>query len=137
MESDSILSERALREIYLKGFEICVKEAKPCAVMSSYNLLNGVHTSERRDLAEDILRCEWGFDGVVMTDWYSTNPGQGSNASCMAAGNDLIMPGGFYYKQEILAALATGKITKAQLRRCCGNVIKATLESNVQKQFIG
>ena len=107
------------------------------AVMTSYNKVNGVYTPNSHDLCTKVLRCEWGFDGVVMTDWYSTNPGQGSNASCMAAGNDLIMPGGFYYKQEILAALATGKITKAQLRRCCGNVIKATLESNVQKQFIG
>ena len=70
-----------------------------------------------------------------MTDWYSTNPGQASNALCMAAGNDLIMPGGFPYKQMLLSGLASGKITVSQLRRGCGNVIKASLNSNVQKQF--
>lgn len=132
----SNVSQRALREIYLKGFGMAVK-AGAKAVMTSYNKLNGVYTPNSHDLCTKVLRNEWGFDGVVMTDWYSTNPGQGSNAACMAAGNDLIMPGGFYYKQEILAALAAGKITKSQLRRCCANVIKAILDSNVQKQFIG
>ena len=132
----SNVSQRALREIYLKGFGMAVK-AGAKAVMTSYNKLNGVYTPNSHDLCTKVLRNEWGFDGVVMTDWYSTNPGQASNALCMAAGNDLIMPGGFIYKQEILMALAAGKITKAQLRRCCGNVIKAILNSNVQKQFLG
>jgi len=132
----SNVSERALREIYLKGFQMAVK-AGAKSVMTSYNKINGVYTPNSHDLCTKVLRNEWGFDGVVMTDWYSTNPGQGSNAACMAAGNDLIMPGGLYYKQEILLALVSGKITKAQLRRCCANVVKATLNSNVQKQFIG
>ena len=131
----SNLSQRALREIYLKGFQMAVK-AGAKAVMTSYNQVNGVYTPNSHDLCTKVLRCEWGFDGVVMTDWYSTNPGQAGNALCMAAGNDLIMPGGLPYKQMVLSGLASGKITVSQLRRCCGNVIKAILNSNVQKQFM-
>ena len=67
--NNSQVSERAMREIYLRGFEICVKESRPHALMTSYNLLNGVHTSERRDICVDILRSEWGYEGLVMTDW--------------------------------------------------------------------
>ena len=131
----SNLSQRALREIYLKGFKMAV-QAGAKAVMTSYNKVNGVYTPNSHDLCTKVLRCEWGFDGVVMTDWYSTNPGQASNALCMAAGNDLIMPGGFPYKQLLLSGLASGKITTSQLRRCCGNVIKAILNSNIQQQFM-
>ena len=98
--SNSVVSQRALREIYLKGFEICVKEAAPMALMTSYNLLNGIHTANRRDLLTDILRNEWGFAGIVMTDWGTTNDkfnagvhGGSSPAQCIKAGNDLIMAG--------------------------------------------
>ncbi len=100
--SDSIVSERALREIYLKGFEICVKKASPKAVMSSYNLINGEHSANNQDILSDVLRDEWGFKGIVMTDWFtSTNmmntPGgkhqNASAAGCIKAGNNLIMPG--------------------------------------------
>lgn len=132
----SNVSQRALREIYLKGFKMAVK-AGAKAVMTSYNKLNGVYTPNSHDLCTKVLRNEWGFQGVVMTDWYSTNPGQASNAACIAAGNDLIMPGGALCKAGILAGVAAGTITRQQLRRCCGNVIKAILDSNVQKQFIG
>ena len=131
----SNLSQRALREIYLKGFRMAV-QAGAKSVMTSYNRVNGVYTPNSHDLCTKVLRCEWGFRGVVMTDWYSTNPGQASNALCMAAGNDLIMPGGTMAKAAIIAAVASGKISKFQLRRCCSNVIKATLESNVQKRFM-
>ena len=67
--NNSVVSERAMREIYLKGFSICVRESQPHALMTSYNLLNGIHTAEHRGLIEDILRCEYGFEGIVMTDW--------------------------------------------------------------------
>lgn len=66
------MSQRALREIYLKGFEICIKEAESKAIMTSYNLLNGVHTSESYELCNDILRCEWNYQGLIMTDWIAS-----------------------------------------------------------------
>jgi len=90
----SVVSERALREIYLKGFEIAVKEAQPMAIMSSYNRVNAVHTANSYDLLTTAARKEWGFEGIIMTDWTTTNSGHGSSAAkCIAAGNDLIMPG--------------------------------------------
>jgi beta-glucosidase len=82
-----------------------------------------------------VLRNEWGFEGVVMTDWYSTNPGQGDNALCMSAGNDLIMPGMFLNKQQILLGLRTGKIARRDLQRCCGNVLRQILDSQIQREF--
>ena len=130
----SNLSQRALREIYLRGFQLAVK-AGAKSVMTSYNMVNGVYTPNSHDLLTKVLRNEWGFDGVVMTDWYSTNPGQGDNALCMSAGNDLIMPGTFINKQQILLGLQTGKITKKDLRRCCGNVIRQILDSEIQRQY--
>ena len=130
----SNVSERALREIYLKGFGMAVK-AGAKSVMTSYNKLNGVYTPNSHDLCTKVLRNEWGFDGVVMTDWFSTNPGQGDNAVCMAAGNDLIMPGMFLNKQQILLGLRTGKLTKKDLMRCCGNVLKAILDSQIQREY--
>ena len=89
-----------MREIYLKGFEICVRETQPLALMTSYNLLNGTHTSERRDLTMDILRAEWGYEGIVMTDWVintmmsrkSVHPGAVA-PKVVKAGGDLFMPG--------------------------------------------
>ena len=90
----SIVSERALREIYLKGFETAVREAQPLAIMTSYNKINGVHTANSRDLCTTAARREWGFRGIIMTDWTTTNFGGGASAAkCIAAGNDLVMPG--------------------------------------------
>ena len=120
--NNSGVSERAMREIYLKGFEICVKDAQPLALMTSYNLLNGVHTSERRDLTEDILRCEWGYEGIVMTDWVISamlsskqkypSPNAGKVA---AAGGDVFMPGCQKDYEEVVAALQDGTLTREQL----------------------
>lgn len=121
--NNSMLSERTLREIYLRGFEICVKEAKPCALMTSYNLINAVHTSESKDLTTDILRCEWGFDGIVMTDWVT---GQGVLSKeakhpephagrVAAAGNNLFMPGAKRDYEEVLDALKTGILSRKEL----------------------
>jgi beta-glucosidase len=111
-----------MREIYLKGFEIAVKESQPHALMTSYNLLNGVHTSERRDLIEDILRAEFGFRGIVMTDWIvgALNSGKKKypvpNAARIAvAGGDLVMPGGSGDLKAILEGLKDGTVTRRQL----------------------
>ena len=130
----SNLSQRALREIYLRGFRMAVQSGAK-SVMTSYNKVNGVYTPNSYDLLTKVLRNEWGFEGVVMTDWYSTNPGQGDNALCMAAGNDLIMPGMFLHKQQILLGLRSGKLTKKDLRRCCGNVLRQILDSQIQREY--
>ena len=100
------ISQRALREIYLKGFEIAVKTAHPMSIMTSYNRINSVHTANSRDLCTVTAREEWGFTGFIMTDWTTTNMGHGSSAAkCILAGNDLIMPGSEADKEEIAAAL--------------------------------
>lgn len=87
-ESNSILSERALREIYLKGFEICVKESSPKLIMTSYNLINGVKASENAELITGILRGEWGYDGLITTDWFNNS----ERSAEITAGNDIRMP---------------------------------------------
>lgn len=132
--SNSIVSERALREIYLRGFGICVRETGPHAVMTSYNLLNGVHTSERRDLTEDYLRSECGYRGIVMTDWLvggdylSKNPKYPAPAASgiAAAGGDLVMPGGSGDYKDILAALKSGKLKREQLEINATRVLRIT-----------
>ena len=130
--SNSVVSARALREIYLKGFEICVKESAPAVLMSSYNLLNGTHTANRRDLLTDVLRGEWGFDGFVMTDWGTTDGkfnlgayGPSSPALCIKAGNDLIMPGSDEDVGGILSGLEKGEISRKELEICAGRVLTA------------
>ena len=120
--NNSQVSERAMREIYLRGFEIAVKESQPHALMTSYNLLNGTHTSERRDLIEDILRCEFGFQGMVMSDWIiammngkdSKYPAPNA-AKIAAAGNDLTMPGGKGDFKAMLKGLRDGLVTRRRL----------------------
>lgn len=121
------VGERALREIYLKGFEIAVRTAHPRTVMSSYNQLNHVYTANRHDLLTDILRCEWGFDGLVMTDWGSTNPKAGDPTVCAAAGNDLIMPGNPYDHEQLKAAVADGRLAAVPLRRAAARVLQLIL----------
>ena len=120
--SNSQVSERALREIYLRGFEIAVKEGGPHALMTSYNLINGVHSSERRDLLQDILRAEFGYAGVVMTDWIiAAMTGKQSRypapnaARIAAAGNDLTMPGGAGDFKALMRGLKNGTVTRRQL----------------------
>ncbi len=116
------VSERAMREIYLRGFGICVRETQPKSVMTSYNLLNGIHTSENRGLIEDILRSEFGFKGVVMTDWVismmvdkKAKYRSPDSALVAAAGNDLMMPGNYGNWQQTLKGLKEGKVTRKQL----------------------
>ena len=135
MYSNSIMSERTLRDIYLKGFEIAIKDGKPMTVMSSYNLLNGEHTSSRRDLMEVVLRQEWGFDGVVMSDWVTQGLSdkidskypRANPVGAIAAGNDLMMPGGKLDIADVLAALTEEvkgyRVTREQLETSAGRII--------------
>ena len=123
--NSSNVSERALREIYLKGFGLCVRLSQPKSVMTSYNLLNGKHTAESRDLIESILRCEFGFKGIVMTDWVVSD-GIGNNPKDIhpkvkpqltaAAGSDLFMPGCKKDYNNMMAGLADGSVTREQLQ---------------------
>ncbi|MBQ5986820.1 MAG: glycoside hydrolase family 3 C-terminal domain-containing protein [Clostridia bacterium] len=128
--SNSIVSQRALREIYLKGFELCIKTAAPKTIMSSYNLLNGMHTANRHDLLTDILRKDWGFGGFVMTDWGTTSDGFNLGAhgcssaeACIAAGNDLVMPGTEADVNGMLEGLANGTITRAELETSAARIL--------------
>ncbi len=123
--NNSLVSERAMREIYLRGFEICVRESQPLALMTSYNLLNGVHTSEHRGLIEDILRSEFGFSGIVMTDWVTGRGVLSKNekyappraSQIAAAGGDLCMPGETVDYKDLTAALKDGTLPRAQLEQ--------------------
>ncbi|MBR4954259.1 MAG: glycoside hydrolase family 3 C-terminal domain-containing protein, partial [Oscillospiraceae bacterium] len=132
----SNLSERALREIYLRGFERCVREGGAKSIMTSYNRINGVYAPNSHDICTKVLRCEWGFDGVVMTDWFSTSKGKASSALAMKAGNDLIMPGGGAFKKDILSGVKSGQISEEDVRRCCSNVVKSIFNSPIQREYI-
>ena len=134
--NNSIVSERALREIYLKGFEICVRLAQPKALMTSYNLLNGKHTSEHRELLEDVLRCEFEFDGIVMTDWVTSSDILSADAKYPApeaykvalAGNDLFMPGSQQEIDNLTAALKNGHITREELIKNATRICRMAVE---------
>jgi beta-glucosidase len=128
---DVQLSERTLREIYLRGFEIAVKESNPWTIMSSYNKVNGVYTSQSRYLLTDVLRKQWGFDGIVMTDWFGgTDP-----VAQMQAGNDLLMPGMDYQEQAILGAISAKKLDKKLLDQNVKNILTLVQKSLVYKQY--
>ena len=113
MNNDARISQRALREIYLKGFEIAIKESKPWTVMTSYNYINGIYSSESKDLVETILREEWGYQGTVMTDWFGGKDG----ARQMWAGNDMLQPGKAEQFDSIVAGVRSGKLAEADLDR--------------------
>ena len=120
--SDSRASERAIREIYLKAFEIIVKEAEPWSIMSSYNIINGQRASESKDLLTGILRDEWGFDGVVVSDWW----GYGEHYKEVLAGNDIKM--GCGYTEQLLEALEKKTIKRKDLEKSAERVLKMILK---------
>lgn len=128
--SNSIMSERALREIYLRGFGICVRESQPAAVMTSYNLLNGLHTAESRPLIEDYLRAENDYQGIVMTDWVvamiKSLGGQYRNSlshEVAKAGGDVFMPGCMADYKNVLNALKSGELPRRQLEQNATRII--------------
>ena len=131
MGVDAVVSERALREIYLRGFEIAIKESQPMCVMTSYNEINGVHSANNADLCTEIARREWHFQGVIMTDWATTLDFGGADAAgCVAAGNDLIMPGATSDLKNIEQAYAEGRISEADIRSCAERVLNIVLRTN-------
>ncbi|MBQ3797658.1 MAG: glycoside hydrolase family 3 C-terminal domain-containing protein [Butyrivibrio sp.] len=120
--SNSRASERAIREIYLKAFEIIVKEAEPWSIMSSYNIINGQRASESKDLLTGILRDEWGYDGVVVSDWW----GYGEHYKEVLAGNDIKM--GCGYPEQLLEAIEKKTIKRKDLEKCAERVLKMILK---------
>ena len=125
MKNDVRVSPRAVREIYLKGFEIAVKESQPWTVMSSYNFVNGVYTSESKDLQTTILRDEWGFKGMVMTDWF----GGADAAAQMWAGNDMLQPGRPGQFEDIVEGVRSGRLSEADLDRNVRRVLELIVKS--------
>ncbi|HML50714.1 MAG TPA: glycoside hydrolase family 3 C-terminal domain-containing protein [Propionicimonas sp.] len=126
MRSDSIIDERTLRELYLAGFEIAIRDGRPWAVMSSYNLINGEHTGESRRLLTDILRTEWGFDGLVMSDWFAV----ADRPAGIAAGMDLEMPASDHaWDARVRAAVADGTLAEADLDQACIRVVELALRT--------
>lgn len=125
MATDARLSPRALREVYLKGFEITVKESEPWTVMSSYNYVNGIYASESKELQTTLLRDEWGFNGIVMTDWFG-----GKNAVAqMIAGNDMLQPGTDKQYEAIVSGVKSGKLDEAILDLNVTRILKIVLQT--------
>ena len=135
MGSDSVVSERALREVYLKGFEIAIRQAQPMSIMTSYNLINGVHAANNYDLCTESARNEWGFKGAIMTDWTTTEQGDNCTASgCMRAGNDLVMPGCFGDHDNMHKELAEGTLKIEDLKACIARLVSMIWKSNQYQQ---
>ena len=131
LHNDARVSQRALREIYLKNFEITVKESQPWMIMTSYNNINGRHASEDRGLLETILRDEWGFKGIVVTDW-----GGGYDAAKQIwAGNDLIEPGRYAEVKRIMEAVKSGELAESDLDRCVKRVLELVVKSIRHKGY--
>ena len=117
---DARVSQRALREIYLKNFEIVVKESQPWTIMSSYNRLNGEFTQESKGLLTDVLRTDWGFKGIVMTDWTPIR----NTAAQVAAGNDLMEPGMDMQVNALVSSIKSGKVSIEDVDACCSRMLE-------------
>lgn len=146
--TNSHVSERAMREIYLKGFEITVKEAQPLSIMTSYNLINGIHAANSHDLIQACARDEWGFQGVVMTDWFTSQSVPmltggadakypiSASTGCVYAGNDMQMPGCKKNVDDLVKSVKENieidgwKVTKADLQFNAANVIRIAIETD-------
>lgn len=129
--NDVIVSDRAMREIYLKGFEIIVKDAQPWTIMSSYNKVNGTYTSESKELLTDILREEWGFEGIVMTDWFG-----GVNAPAqISAGNDLLEPGTNFQWKALKKAQKNGELSEQDIDTSVKRILKLILGSKKMQNY--
>ena len=125
LANDSRISQRALREIYLRNFEIAVREAQPWTIMTSYNYLNGRYTSEDKGLLEDVLRGEFGFEGAIVTDW-----GGGLDAAAqVAAGNDMIQPGEPHHFETIVNAVKNGTLKEEDLDKCITRILKLIVKT--------
>jgi beta-glucosidase len=139
MGNDARVSQRAARELYLKNFEIAITKAQPWTVMSSYNLVNGTLTSESHDLLTSVLRNDWGFKGLVMTDWFGgmdpvRRGGKTDRAANIHAGNDLIEPGLDQDRADIVAAVKSGKLSVKDLDTCVRRVLELVVKT---KRFQG
>ncbi len=128
---NEIISQRALREIYLRNFEIAVKKSQPWAIMSSYNLINGTYTSESYDLITKILRNDWGFKGFVMTDWF----GGKDAVAQMQAGNNLLMPGSPPQIKALMDAVKSGKLSEAVLDKNVEGILNVMLKTLTAKGY--
>ena len=139
MGNDARVSQGAARELYLKNFEIAITKAQPWTVMSSYNLVNGTMTSERYDLLTSVLRNDWGFKGLVMTDWFGgmdpvRRGGKTDRAANIHAGNDLLEPGLDQDRADIVAAVKSGKLAEKDLDTCVRRVLELVVKT---KRFQG
>ena len=142
---ESVISERALREIYLKGFEIAVREGKADSVMTSYNPVNGIWTAGNHDLNTMILREDWGFKGIVMTDWWAfvnngeNEPLRTNLADMVCAQNDLYMVCAdcSLNDDDIEQSLEDGKLTRGELQRSAKNILSFILQTNAMKRITG
>lgn len=133
MEVSANVSQRALREIYLRAFRIAVTEGKPWTVMSSYNRVNGKHVCNTYDLLTRVLRQEWGFEGLVMSDWNATE--QCAYAEAINAGNDLIMPGTAAISKKLEEELKTGRLNREALNISAGRVLELVFKSEACKAY--
>ena len=152
--TNSHIGERALREIYLKGFEIAVRESQPLSIMTSYNLLNGIHAANSYDLLQALARDEWGFRGVVMTDWFTSQEQPfverdhqpiypiSASTGCIFAGNDIQMPGCQQNVDDIVRAVQTGApvdgytVTLADLQQCAANVVRIIAQATEETEHL-